>query len=145
MKVSLKPRRQAMLQLHLSDQQVNCLLRCDLYWRFEGSTFMTPYLLITCACEYYHKVFHTNGCNVCNQKHLGIHNKTHASYTVRQNTAISNDPTSIYINLYRISFSKTKYIYIYIYIHSFMFQIYPKWDFWKYIHWPLQLTQKETM
>ena len=31
MKVSLEQRRQAMLQLHLSDRQFYCLLRCVLY------------------------------------------------------------------------------------------------------------------
>ena len=31
MKMWLEQRRQAMLQLHLSDQQFNCLLKCDLY------------------------------------------------------------------------------------------------------------------
>ena len=32
-----RERRQAMLQLHLSDQQVYCLLRCGLYWRFDST------------------------------------------------------------------------------------------------------------
>ena len=36
MKMQLKQRRQVMLQLHLSDQQVYCLPRCDLYWRFDS-------------------------------------------------------------------------------------------------------------
>ena len=31
MKMQLEQRRQAMLQLHRNDQQINCLLRCDLY------------------------------------------------------------------------------------------------------------------
>ena len=31
MKMYLEQRRQAMLQLHLSDQQFNCLLKCVLY------------------------------------------------------------------------------------------------------------------
>ena len=31
MKMQLEQRRQAMLQLHLSDQKCYCLLRCDLY------------------------------------------------------------------------------------------------------------------
>ena len=31
MKMQLEQRRQAMLQLHLSDQQFHCLLRCCLY------------------------------------------------------------------------------------------------------------------
>ena len=34
----LEQRRQAMLQLHLSDQQFYCLLRCDLYHRFDSSS-----------------------------------------------------------------------------------------------------------
>ena len=37
MKMWLEQRRQAMLQIHLSYQQFNCLLRCDLYKRFYGS------------------------------------------------------------------------------------------------------------
>ena len=37
MKMQLEQRRQAMLQLHLSDQQFNWLLRCGLYYRFGGS------------------------------------------------------------------------------------------------------------
>ena len=36
MKMLLEQRRQAMLQLHLSDQQVYCLLRCGLYQKFDG-------------------------------------------------------------------------------------------------------------
>ena len=36
MKVQLEQRRQAMLQLHLSDQQFYCLWRCCLYYRFDG-------------------------------------------------------------------------------------------------------------
>ena len=37
MKMQLEQRRQAMLQLHLSDQQIYCLLRCISYYRFDGS------------------------------------------------------------------------------------------------------------
>ena len=33
----MEQRRQAMLQLHLSEQQFHCLLRCGLYKRFDGS------------------------------------------------------------------------------------------------------------
>ena len=43
MKMQLE-RRHAVLQLHLRDQQVYCLLRCDLYQRFDGtiqSTLLT--------------------------------------------------------------------------------------------------------
>ena len=36
MKMLLEQRRQAMLQLHLSDQQFYCLPRCSLYYRFDG-------------------------------------------------------------------------------------------------------------
>ena len=36
LKVQLEQRRQAMLQLHLSDQQFYCLLRCALYYRCAG-------------------------------------------------------------------------------------------------------------
>ena len=35
--MKLERRRQAMFQIHASDQQVNCLLRCDLYYKFGGS------------------------------------------------------------------------------------------------------------
>ena len=37
MKMELEQRRQAMLQLHLSDQQFYCLLRCALYKRLYGN------------------------------------------------------------------------------------------------------------
>ena len=36
MKMWLEQRRQAMLQLHLSDHKFYCLLRYTLYWRFDG-------------------------------------------------------------------------------------------------------------
>ena len=36
MKMELEQRRQALLQLHLSDQQFYCQLRCTLYERFDG-------------------------------------------------------------------------------------------------------------
>ena len=36
MKMQLEQRRQAMLQLHLSDQQCNCPLKCVLYQRLDG-------------------------------------------------------------------------------------------------------------
>ena len=36
MKMPLGQRRQAVLQLHLSDQQFYCPLRCDLYKSFDG-------------------------------------------------------------------------------------------------------------
>ena len=36
MKMKLVQRRQAMLQLHLSDQQFNCLLKYILYYRLDG-------------------------------------------------------------------------------------------------------------
>ena len=37
MKMLLEQRPQAMLQLHLSDQQFNCPLKCALYQRLDGS------------------------------------------------------------------------------------------------------------
>ena len=37
MKMKLEQRRQAMLQLHLGDRQIYCLLRCTLYQRFYGN------------------------------------------------------------------------------------------------------------
>ena len=40
MKMNLEQRRQAMLQLHLGDQQLWCLLRCVLYQRFDGKSFL---------------------------------------------------------------------------------------------------------
>ena len=36
MKMQLEQCRQVMLQLHLSDRQFNCLLKCVLYYRLEG-------------------------------------------------------------------------------------------------------------
>ena len=36
LKIQLEQRRQTMLQLHPSDQQLYCLLGCDLYKRFGG-------------------------------------------------------------------------------------------------------------
>ena len=36
MKMQLEQHRQVMLQLHLSDQQFYCLLRCILYYMFHG-------------------------------------------------------------------------------------------------------------
>ena len=45
MKMQLEQRRQAMLQLHLSDQQFHCLLRCTLYKRFDG-------MLLQCTSQY---------------------------------------------------------------------------------------------
>ena len=38
MKMLLEQRRQAMLQLHLSDRQFNCLQMCALYYRLDGSS-----------------------------------------------------------------------------------------------------------
>ena len=45
MKMLLEQRRQAMLQLHLSDQQFHCLIRCVLHHRLYGT-----YLLIYAGC-----------------------------------------------------------------------------------------------
>ena len=44
MKMYLEQRRQAMLQLHLSDRQFYCLLRCVLYQRLDGM-FTTDFLM----------------------------------------------------------------------------------------------------
>ena len=41
MKMQLEQRRRVMLQLHLSDQQVYCLLKCVLYYWFYGIWIMT--------------------------------------------------------------------------------------------------------
>ena len=35
----MEQRQEAMLQLHLSDQQFHCLLRCNLYWRAESNHY----------------------------------------------------------------------------------------------------------
>ena len=37
MKMLLEQRREAMLQLHLSDEQFYCLIRCGLYQRFDAA------------------------------------------------------------------------------------------------------------
>ena len=39
MKMWLEQRRQVLLQLHLNDEQFNCLLRCDSYQKFDGTIF----------------------------------------------------------------------------------------------------------
>ena len=41
MKMQLEQRRQGMLQLHLNNQQVYCLLSCDLYERFDSNVFQS--------------------------------------------------------------------------------------------------------
>ena len=41
MKMQLKQHRQAMLQLHLSDQPFHCLLKCILYYRLDGRSYWT--------------------------------------------------------------------------------------------------------
>ena len=48
MKMQLEQRRQAMLQLHLSDQQFYCLQRCVLYQRFYGNCFAETW---SCICN----------------------------------------------------------------------------------------------
>ena len=57
MKMYLEERRQAMLQLHMSDQQCYCLVGCVLYKRFYGNCVTItccnsklPYILISCIC-----------------------------------------------------------------------------------------------
>ena len=42
MKIQFEQRRQAMLQLHLRDEQVYYLLRCALYQVFDGNTWKVP-------------------------------------------------------------------------------------------------------
>ena len=39
MKINMEQRLQAMLQLHLSDQQFYCLLRCGLYYWLDGRSY----------------------------------------------------------------------------------------------------------
>ena len=50
MKMLLGQCRQAMLQLHLSDQQFYCRLRCILYQRFD-STSLIQYSLAECKAD----------------------------------------------------------------------------------------------
>ena len=47
MKMQLEQRRQTMLQLHLSDQQFYCLLRCALYQRLYSNSKEKASLLIS--------------------------------------------------------------------------------------------------
>ena len=47
MNMKLEQRRQAMLQLHLSDQQVYCLLSCVLYYRFDDTLDFCEMLPLT--------------------------------------------------------------------------------------------------
>ena len=51
MKMPLKQHWQAMLQLHLSDQQFYGQLSCDLYYRFDGINIL--------------RFYHTNCINIC--------------------------------------------------------------------------------
>ena len=44
MKMQLEQRRQGILQLHLSDQEFHCLLRCALYQRFDRRYLYMPYI-----------------------------------------------------------------------------------------------------
>ena len=58
--MQLGQRRQAMLQLHMSDQQFYYLLRCALYKRFDGNNypmclcllrpFFNPHAMYTHSC-----------------------------------------------------------------------------------------------
>ena len=52
MKLELEQRRQAMLLLHLSDQQVYCLLCCDLYYRLNGK-FAIIFQIVNDEIVYY--------------------------------------------------------------------------------------------
>ena len=53
MKMQLEQRRQAMLQLHLSDQQFYCLLRRVLYERLYGIFFVQNKFVILYESTYY--------------------------------------------------------------------------------------------
>ena len=46
MKIELEQRRQAMLQLHESDQQFHCILRRGLYWKFDGKLTVYRFVLV---------------------------------------------------------------------------------------------------
>ena len=50
MKMQLEQRRQAMLQLHLSDQEFYCIIRCVLYERMYG-TFYREISVDLTGCE----------------------------------------------------------------------------------------------
>ena len=47
----------AMLQLHLSDQELCCLLRCHLYYSFHGTLFTVLYVAVLCVIR---KLLHLN-------------------------------------------------------------------------------------
>ena len=47
----------AMLQLHLSDQELYCLLMCHLYYSFDGTLFTMLYVTILCVIG---KLLHHN-------------------------------------------------------------------------------------
>ena len=49
MKIYLGQRRQAVLQLHLSDQLVHCLKRCGIYQRFDFAIDYDKYRLNSLA------------------------------------------------------------------------------------------------
>ena len=61
----MEQRRQAMLQPHLSDQQVYWLLRCDLYYKFEGIFAWQScliYLSYTGVIIYNNIYYHSKKC-----------------------------------------------------------------------------------
>ena len=60
MKMYLEQRRQAMLQLHLNDQQCCFLLRCDVYYRFDLIT-ATPFISV-CILKW-HFLWHLHKCH----------------------------------------------------------------------------------
>ena len=62
MKMQLEQRRQAMLQLHLSDRQFYCLLRCVLYWRFYGIYIYIYTCVYIYMCIYLYIYIHIYIC-----------------------------------------------------------------------------------
>ena len=59
--MQLEQRRQAMLQLHLSDQQIYCLLRCNLYLMFDSnllcSIYKTRLSILTMRVKFVHVIY----------------------------------------------------------------------------------------
>ena len=59
--MQLEQRRQAMLQLHLSDQQIYCLLRCNLYLMFDNnllcSMYKTRLSILTMQVKFVHVIY----------------------------------------------------------------------------------------
>ena len=55
MTMQLEQRRQTLLQLHLSNQQVYCPLWCALYWRFDSKSLVTDNIAYSGATLSSHK------------------------------------------------------------------------------------------